>query len=274
MGFKIEAFQNRYLVPGSARVDAIVSVTADPNIKSGGELVVGFIIDKSGSMAGGRIEGVHHAVNRAISMLEDRTWFFVVAFDGNSYTIVRETQASAESKAWAANQVMQIQAAGGTAMSTGAPARRGRSSSARPMRSAARSSSRTARTRARSPRPCATSSRAATASSSATAGASAPTGRWARCRSSPRPCSARRRSSRRRRASRPAFREAMAKASGKALKDVRLRLWTPQGASIGFVKQVNPTIEELTAKARAVSPAGARVHDRLLGRRARRGTST
>jgi len=51
-----------------------------------------------------------------------------------------------------------------------------------------------------------------------------------------------------------AFRGAIEKASGKALKDVRFRLWTPQGASIVFVKQVNPTIEDLTAKAREVNP--------------------
>jgi hypothetical protein len=51
-----------------------------------------------------------------------------------------------------------------------------------------------------------------------------------------------------------AFRTAMQKAAGKALKDVRIRLWTPQGAQVVFVKQVNPTIEELTNKARTISP--------------------
>ena len=78
MGFKIEAFQNRYLAPGSARVDAIVSVMSDPNLKATRDLVVGFIVDKSGSMANGRIEAVHGAVSKAISMLTDGTWFFVV----------------------------------------------------------------------------------------------------------------------------------------------------------------------------------------------------
>ena len=34
----------------------------------------------------------------------------------------------------------------------------------------------------------------------------------------------------------------------------RLRLWTPQGASVVFVKQANPTLEDLTPKARVVSP--------------------
>src|SRR5580704_11834880 len=118
MGFKIEAFQNRYLAPGSTRVDAIVSVTSDPNLTATRDLVVGFIIDKSGSMAGGRIEAVHGAVGKAISMLPDGAWFFVVAFDGNSYVVVRETQASPQSKQWAAGAVIQVQAAGGTAMST------------------------------------------------------------------------------------------------------------------------------------------------------------
>ena len=37
-------------------------------------------------------------------------------------------------------------------------------------------------------------------------------------------------------------------AMGKATADVRLRLWTPQGAQVEFVKQVAPTIEDLTEK--------------------------
>src|ERR1051326_7120168 len=55
---------------------------------------------------------------------------------------------------------------------------------------------------------------------------------------------------------------AIEKASGKALKDVRFRLWTPQGASIAFVKAVNPTIEDLTGKAREISP---QVRDYMTG---------
>jgi hypothetical protein len=253
MGFKIEAFQNRYLAPGAARVDAIVSVTADPGAKAGGELVVGFIVDKSGSMAGGRIEGVHHAVSRAISMLEDRTWFFVVAFDGNSYTIVRETQASAESKAWAARQVVQIQAAGGTAMSTGLRA-------ARQIFERAPNAIRRAvfltDGKNEGEKPEAVRDELGRCEGKFECDCWGVGTDWqvgevqiiaqallgkASIIPSPEGVEA-------------AFREAMAKASGKALKDVRLRLWTPQGASIGFVKQVNPTIEELTAKAHAVSP--------------------
>jgi hypothetical protein len=37
-------------------------------------------------------------------------------------------------------------------------------------------------------------------------------------------------------------------AMGKATADVRLRLWAPQGAQVEFVKQVAPTVEDLTEK--------------------------
>lgn len=42
------------------------------------------------------------------------------------------------------------------------------------------------------------------------------------------------------------FRATMEAAMGKEVADVQLRLWTPQNAEIAFVKQVAPTIEDLT----------------------------
>lgn len=48
------------------------------------------------------------------------------------------------------------------------------------------------------------------------------------------------------------FRSMMEQAMGKATADVSLRLWTPQGAEVAFVKQVAPTIEDLTARATRV----------------------
>ncbi|HSS10904.1 MAG TPA: VWA domain-containing protein [Acidimicrobiales bacterium] len=44
------------------------------------------------------------------------------------------------------------------------------------------------------------------------------------------------------------FQAVIEKAMGKAVNDVALRLWTPQGAKVQFVKQVAPTIEELSGK--------------------------
>jgi hypothetical protein len=44
------------------------------------------------------------------------------------------------------------------------------------------------------------------------------------------------------------FQSMTEQAMGKATGNVSLRLWTPQGASVAFVKQVSPTIEDLTAR--------------------------
>ncbi|MEV0278368.1 VWA domain-containing protein [Streptomyces sp. NPDC050610] len=44
------------------------------------------------------------------------------------------------------------------------------------------------------------------------------------------------------------FTRMMEAAMGKEVGDVNLRLWTPQGAEIVFVKQVAPTVEELTGR--------------------------
>jgi VWA domain-containing protein len=53
------------------------------------------------------------------------------------------------------------------------------------------------------------------------------------------------------------FRSMIETAMGKATKAVSLRLWTPQGASVAFVRQVAPTIEELTDRATSVNPLTA-----------------
>jgi von Willebrand factor type A C-terminal domain len=49
---------------------------------------------------------------------------------------------------------------------------------------------------------------------------------------------------------------------GRGTADVALRLWTPQGAAVGFVKQVAPTIEDLTGRA---VPIDARTADYPTG---------
>lgn len=261
MGFKVEAFHNRYLAPGHNRVDAIVSVTADATVTARGELVVGFIIDKSGSMANGRIEAVHTAVGQAIAMLEDGTWFFVVAFDGNAYVIVAATKASAATTVNAAATVAHLQASGGTAMSSGLRA-------ARAIFERAPHAIRQAifltdgKNEGEKPANVAEELKRCEGMfecdcwgvgtdwqvGEVQAIAQALLGKAALI-PSPQEVGA-------------AFQGAIKKASNKALKDVRLRLWTPQGARIAFVKQVNPTIEDLTAKARSVSP---QIHEFFTG---------
>jgi hypothetical protein len=50
------------------------------------------------------------------------------------------------------------------------------------------------------------------------------------------------------------FTEVIEAAMGKAVNDVSLRLWTPLGATVEFVKQVAPTIEDLTDRRTPVNP--------------------
>ncbi|HEY7592837.1 MAG TPA: VWA domain-containing protein [Actinophytocola sp.] len=50
------------------------------------------------------------------------------------------------------------------------------------------------------------------------------------------------------------FRAMAASAMNKAVADVSLRLWTPQGATIKFVKQVEPTLADLTGRRTDVPP--------------------
>ena len=49
------------------------------------------------------------------------------------------------------------------------------------------------------------------------------------------------------------FRSMTEQAMGKAVRKVELRVWAPQGATVLFVKQVAPTIEDLTTRAEPVN---------------------
>ena len=53
------------------------------------------------------------------------------------------------------------------------------------------------------------------------------------------------------------FTAMMDAAMGKQANDVALRLWTPQGADVAFVRQVAPAIEDLTSRARPSGPLSA-----------------
>jgi hypothetical protein len=53
------------------------------------------------------------------------------------------------------------------------------------------------------------------------------------------------------------FQSMIEQAMGKATNNVSLRLWTPQGASVAYVKQVAPTIEDLTTRATPVDALSA-----------------
>ena len=61
------------------------------------------------------------------------------------------------------------------------------------------------------------------------------------------------------------FAAMMENAMGKQVADVSLRVWTPQTATLKFVKQVAPAVEDLTGQAHPGGPAGGRLPDRGVG---------
>ncbi|MDR0848145.1 MAG: VWA domain-containing protein [Propionibacteriaceae bacterium] len=50
------------------------------------------------------------------------------------------------------------------------------------------------------------------------------------------------------------FQELIARSMSRGVPDAQLRVWVPQGAQILFVRQVSPTVEDLTARGTGVAP--------------------
>jgi hypothetical protein len=131
-GFSAQVFQNEFLPPGSSEVHAVVTVTSTGGPGSSGagtgEAAVVIAIDTSGSMEGSRIREARRAVAAALEEIRDGVWFAVVAgYDkahivfprpetpGNNQGMVR---ADAATRSAAQELVRQLQAKGGTAIST------------------------------------------------------------------------------------------------------------------------------------------------------------
>ncbi len=258
MSFNIEAYQNQYLPAGADRVDAVLSVTA-PGQREGGtaaetvETVIGLIVDTSGSMSGDRIHAVKYAAESAINLLDEHTTFFVVTFQGSAQVVVPPARATPQAKNEAAGQLRRLQAYNGTAMSTGlAMARSLFERYPNAIRQAifltdGKNESEPAAHVTIELQRCVgvfecdcwgvgtdwqvgevqEIARALLGKASIIPDASGIT---------------------------QAFGAAIQKATAKATKDVRLRLWTPLGAEVVYVKQVFPTIAELTDAAEVLSP--------------------
>jgi hypothetical protein len=185
-------------------------------------------------------------------MLDESAWFFVVGFDAAAVVVVSEQQATPENKRRAAHELHEMAAGGGTAMSTGlAEARRIFERAPDAIRQAVfltdgKNESEQKGAVSQELKRCegifqcdcwgvGTDWKVGEVQEIATS-------LLGKASLIPDPAGIE-----------DAFREAISKASAKALKDVRLRMWTPQGANVVFVKQVNPTIDELTHKAKVVS---------------------
>jgi hypothetical protein len=121
IAFTSQVSQNPYLAPGANLVHAVVSVSATPDAGGGlrgRTLVEGLLVDCSQSMEGARIDHAKEAVSRAIELLRDDAWFFVIKGTDRAQVVFPLTQAMPGNKKAAQQAVHRLLPGGGTAMST------------------------------------------------------------------------------------------------------------------------------------------------------------
>lgn len=116
--FKAEVFQNQFLPQGTGEVHAIMTVTATQQAGSspGGRLF-GILCDTSGSMEGGKIVAAKAAMARLVVMLPEDCYFFIVTGSSSAQLVCPVVQATAQNKERALQAIRPIHADGGTYMS-------------------------------------------------------------------------------------------------------------------------------------------------------------
>jgi von Willebrand factor type A C-terminal domain/von Willebrand factor type A domain len=121
--FKAEVFQNQYVPQGADEIHAIMTVTAAEGVGAstsmlqGGRLF-GIICDVSGSMEGGKIVAAKNAMVQLIDLLPPDCAFFVVTGQAVATTLCPMMLATPAAKARAIAAVKQIKAGGSTCIST------------------------------------------------------------------------------------------------------------------------------------------------------------
>jgi hypothetical protein len=269
--FTAEVFQNQYLPAGATTVDAVVTVTATGSgLGAGGALpssAVVIMVDTSGSMASPstKINEAKRATSIAIDSLRDGVPFAVIAgaasaamaFPAQPYLVPANPATRAEAKA----VVSRMRAYGGTAMGSwlhlanvlfaGVQAEvkhailltDGRNQHETPAQLAGVLQACQGR--------FVCDSRGVGADWSGTELRQIASALLGTADGLPDPAGLA-----------EDFRRMTESAMGKAVAEVSLRLWTPAGSTIRFVKQAFPHVEDLTGRRREVS---ARIGDYPLG---------
>jgi len=116
--FQAEVHQNPHLPARGTVVDAIVSITAGPALSQSPTAAQVIMIDCSGSMSDppGKLAAAKRATSTAIDTLRDGTAFAVVAGREHAEVVVPLTPATPQTRAEARLAVSRLTAGGGTAM--------------------------------------------------------------------------------------------------------------------------------------------------------------
>lgn len=268
--FTAEVFQNEYLPAGGTAVDAVVTVAADGAAGVGAtEAVEVIILDRSGSMneeGGAKIRAAREATASAVEQIRDGVWFSVIG--GNNVAEVLYpfgnagiVQASAQTRAQAIDAIRQIEAHEGTAIGSWLIL----ASQLFALKPAAihhailitdgKNQHETNRQFDEAIARCVglfqCDCRGLGADWNVEELRKVATSLLGSVDIIPRPDDMD-----------AAFRALMEAAMGKAVGDVRLRMWAPQGSRVEFVRQVAPAIEDMTARA---VPVNALTADFPLG---------
>ncbi len=262
-GFSIQVFSNEYLPPGGTDVHAVATITAAEGMATASaptDTIEVLVLDSSGSMQiDGRIHEARRALAAAVNQIRDGVWFSVVAGTEVARLVYPAPQvpgyhsgavrADANTRAQALEAIRNVQANGGTAMSTWLDAAAGivngfpgaihhvlfvtdgknESEPAAALQTAVQ------RYQGFFEVDC----RGVGANWSVEELRMIAQAFLGTVDIIPQPSEMA-----------EEFAAIMNKAMGKAVADVSLRVWVPAHAELLFVKQVSPTIEDLTAKAR------------------------
>jgi von Willebrand factor type A C-terminal domain/von Willebrand factor type A domain len=115
----VEVDQNPYLAPGTTRIDAVVTVTADAVASAPVDALEIVIVDCSGSMAGSKITYARQATAAAIAEVRDGASFAVIAGNHTAHQVyprMGTARADAGTRAEAVQAVQGLRADGATAI--------------------------------------------------------------------------------------------------------------------------------------------------------------
>jgi hypothetical protein len=115
----VEVDQNPYLAPGATRIDAVVTLTATGVAAAPADALEIVIVDCSGSMAGRKIVSARQATAAALAEVRDGASFAVIAGNHSAHQVYPPTgtaRAYARTRAEAARAVQGLRADGATAI--------------------------------------------------------------------------------------------------------------------------------------------------------------